>query len=115
MTPVRRFIIEFKGYPLWLRLLLPVSGVLLVAALMAKILLFPDHPLVFQHGAYIGKYGAVHSREAFELFRILDWLHLLSAPAFFAAFACTIFYAKSAAGDRHRASMVTGKQDRMTK
>jgi len=95
MINIRQYKIEFRTYPLWLKVLLPLSGTVLITSLITQMILFPDNPIFLRNGGYVGKYGATHTREEYEMFTWINRTILLSGLTFFGAFFSTMFYASS--------------------
>ena len=94
------FVLEYRAYPLWLKMLLPLSGTILMVSLIMQMVLFPDNPVFLRNGEYVGKYGAIHTREEYEMFLWINRAILLSGLAFFGAFLSTLYYARQASGDK---------------
>lgn len=92
-----KYILEFRSYPLWLKILLPAAGVIFLVALLSQMILFPDNPIYLKDGRYVGKYGATHSPEAFAMFVLLNRTILVSGLALFGGFICSVIYGSGTA------------------
>lgn len=100
MGALRKILLEFRTCPLWLRILLPGAGVSFIAALVAQMILFPDNPIYPKDGGYAGKYGAVHTREEYELFIAINRTILVSGLALFGGAFCSLFVGAEQANGR---------------
>ena len=100
MEMLRKYLLEFSAYPLWLRILLPSAGVIFMAALIAQMILFPDNPIYPKNGGYVGKYGAVHTREEYEVFIAINRVILVAALASFGGFFCSVVFGAGYANEQ---------------
>jgi len=82
---------EFKSHPLWLRIFLLLPGVTFAVSLISQMIMFPDNPIVHKEGQYVGKYGALHQKADYELFKTMNMVILVSGLTVFVALIFATF------------------------
>lgn len=110
MRMLSKYRIEFNTYPLWLRILLPSSGLIFVIALISQMTLFPDNPIYLKNGSYVGKYGAAHTREEYDLFIALNRTIFASGLAFFGGLFSSVIFGSARTTRQDAAATTADRQ-----
>jgi len=94
----QRLAAEYRAYPLWLRLLLPLAAGVFIGTLITLVLMFPDNPIYLKDGGFVGKYGAARTAADYACFTVLNRVLLASGLALFAALLGTVVFSGDKGG-----------------